>query len=76
MKKIEPKNTSRLSFSQLTNKSKRKVYKEICKRFSGNKISGGVDFDELKHIPKIASSFFETYPHIFNSYKLKIYTEC
>ena len=60
-------------FSELTNKSKRKVYKEISKRYNGNNISTDVKFDFFRDIPKMAASFFEAYHHLFTSYKMEIY---
>lgn len=58
-------------FSNLTNKSKRKVYKEIVKRYNGKNISKKIKFDFNRDIPKMATSFFEAYSHIFISYKMK-----
>jgi hypothetical protein len=57
-------------FLKLTNKSKRKVYKEINKRYKNRLIAKGVLFNEQKHIPLMACSFYESYPHLFNTYKI------
>lgn len=66
--------TRGIKFSQLTNKSKRKVYKEIRKRYGHNNISRGIKFDFNQDIPDMASSFFENHVYTFSSfYKMKIY---
>ena len=59
-----------VKFSEITNKSKRKVYKEISKRYNGNNISENTPFDFYRDIPKIAPSFFEEYSSLFD-YRMK-----
>ena len=39
-----------VKFSEITNKSKRKVYKEISKRYNGNNISENTPFDFYRDI--------------------------
>ncbi len=63
--------TGDIKFSNLTNKSKRKVYKVISKMYNNNYISNNVKFDFNRDIPNMAQSFFEYYPHLFNSYKME-----
>jgi len=59
-----------VKFSEITNKSKRKVYKEISKRYNGNNISENTPFDFYRDIPKIAPSFFEECSSLFD-YRMK-----
>jgi hypothetical protein len=58
-----------VEFSQLTNKSKRKVYKEISSRYNGNEIAKGVKFDFNRDIPIMAADYFRNYRQLFFSYK-------
>jgi hypothetical protein len=75
MKKVKLTN-QKVRFNDLTNKSKRNVYKEICKRYNGNNICSGIKFNFYRDIPKMAARFFEYYPHLFiGCYKMKIYTK-
>ena len=62
----------KVRFDILTNKSKRKVYKEISKRYNNNTISPNIKFDFKTDIPKMAVHFFESYTYLFYCYKMKI----
>jgi len=60
-----------MKFKNLTNKAKRKVYKEINKRYAGNNISKKEPFCFEKHVPIMAEVFFNSYPFLFKNQKLK-----